>query len=257
MAAVMTAYHRLDGERCGHHRRLLTEILKDEWGFDGFTVSGFVLGVRSAQAVAAGLDVEMPFAWRFRNLARQALRAWSGAGRRRRLRVLRRQVWFADRTGQAGEPDRYTPGGAGRVAHRALAREVAERSLVLLRNETVRIGPAAGAPVLPLDGAEVASSRWPCSAPARPTVALTSEPGPGRRAPCPVVTVLDGLRAMSDRWVINVETTGRRRPGGRPAGGRRRRAVVVAGPRSGARASGRCRRRATARCSPCRPRRRR
>jgi beta-glucosidase len=200
VAAVMTAYHHLDGERCGHDRRLLTEVLKDEWDFDGFTVSGFVLGVRSAQAMAAGLDVEMPFAWRFRNLARLVRFRRLAAGRvdDAALRVMRRQVWFADRTGQAGEPDRYTPAALGGAAHRALAREVAERSLVLLRNETVRIGTAAGHPVLPLEGADVASMAVLGAHAGAPLAA-------GRAQRAPSVSILDGLRAMSDRWVINLD----------------------------------------------------
>jgi beta-glucosidase len=36
---MMSAYNRLDGEHCAENRRLLTEILRDEWGFDGFVVS--------------------------------------------------------------------------------------------------------------------------------------------------------------------------------------------------------------------------
>ena len=95
----------------------------------------------------------MPYRWRSRSLGRQA--RWGPVPAERvedaALRVLRRQVWFADRTGRAGEPERYTPAALAGDAHRALARDVAERSFVLLRNEKVRIGPAAGTPVLPLD----------------------------------------------------------------------------------------------------------
>jgi beta-glucosidase len=229
VAAVMTAYHRLDGERCGHHHHLLTEILKDEWGFDGVVVSGLVLGVRSAGAVAAGMDVEMPYRWRFSRLGRQA--RWGRVPGERvddaALRVLRRQVWFADRTGRAGEPDRYTPAAPAGDVHRGLAREVAERSLVLLRNEKVRIGPAAGAPVLPLDpeGVESMAVLGPLA-----DVALTGEPGPRPAGAPPVVTLLDGLRAAADRWVINVEHhRGGDLDGARLAAAAADVAVVVAG----------------------------
>jgi beta-glucosidase len=228
VAAVMTAYHRLDGERCSQDRRLLTEVLKDEWDFDGFTVSGFVLGVRSAQALAAGLDVELPFAWRFRNLARLVRFRRVAAGRvdDAALRVVRRQVWFADRTGEAGggEPDRYVPAALGGAAHRTLAREVAERSLVLLRNETVRIGPVAGHPVLPLDGAEVASVAVLGARAGAPLAA-------GRAERAPSASILDGLRAMSDRMVINLDVqSGSDLEGARLAAAAADVAVVVAGP---------------------------
>jgi len=206
-AAVMAAYHRLDGERCGHDHGLLTEILKEEWGFDGFVVSGLVLGVRSASAVAAGLDVELPYRWRFRNLGRHVRFGRVPAERvdDAALRVLRRQVWFADRTGRAGEPDRYVTSAVGGDAHRALARDVAERSFVLLRNERVRIGPAAGTPVLPLDpeGVESLAVFGPLAG-----AALTGEREPRPAGATPVVTILDGLRDAADRWVINVEHHG-------------------------------------------------
>jgi hypothetical protein len=70
-ACVMSAYNRLNGEHCGHNRRLLREILKDEWGFEGFVMSDFLLGIRDARsAILAGLDQEMPIRWRFRQLRR-------------------------------------------------------------------------------------------------------------------------------------------------------------------------------------------
>ncbi|MBW2282879.1 MAG: glycoside hydrolase family 3 protein, partial [Deltaproteobacteria bacterium] len=56
--AVMSAYNQVNGAHCGHHPELLTRILKQDWGFDGFVYSDFVLGCRGADACAAGLDVE-------------------------------------------------------------------------------------------------------------------------------------------------------------------------------------------------------
>ena len=242
-AAVMAAYHRLDGERCGHDHRLLTEMLKEEWGFDGFVVSGLVLGVRSASAMAAGVDVELPYRWRFKNLGRQVRFGRVPAERvdDAALRVLRRQVWFADRTGRAGEPDRYVAAAVGGDAHRALARDVAERSFVLLRNEKVRIGPAAGTPVLPLDpeGVESLAVFGPVAG-----AALTGEPRAraggsdtgghdprrpaGRRRP-----LGHQRRAQPGRGPRRrpAGRGGRRRGGrgGRRAAPRRRRAAVRAG----------------------------
>ena len=57
----MSAYNSLNGEWCGQNRRLLTTILKERWGFDGFVVSDWVFGIRDGvAAVNAGLDLEMP-----------------------------------------------------------------------------------------------------------------------------------------------------------------------------------------------------
>src|SRR6476646_4962603 len=63
VASVMSAYNSVNGEWCGQNTVLLTDILRDEWGFTGFVVSDFIWGLRDAAAsLAAGLDVEMPFA---------------------------------------------------------------------------------------------------------------------------------------------------------------------------------------------------
>src|SRR5258705_1815905 len=61
-ASVMSAYNAVNGEWCGQNGTLLTAILRDEWGFEGFVVSDFQLGLRDAvRSVEAGLDVEMPY----------------------------------------------------------------------------------------------------------------------------------------------------------------------------------------------------
>ena len=199
-AAVMSAYNRVNGVRCGHHRHLLTEVLKEEWGFDGFVMSDFVLGIRSAGALEAGLDLEMPFRWRFRRLDRLVRR---GRVREERvddaaLRLLRQQVRFAAR---GGEPGRYRPDAVAGEAHRALAREVAERSMVLLRNEEVRSGPAAGRPTLPLDPDDVQSlALFGRLA----QVPVTGDRGSSQvRAPS-VVTIAQGLAAAGERHVVDV-----------------------------------------------------
>lgn len=63
VASVMSAYNRVNGLYCSENERLLKDILKDEWGFDGFVVSDwFAFKIRPLRALEAGLDVEMPFA---------------------------------------------------------------------------------------------------------------------------------------------------------------------------------------------------
>lgn len=73
--SVMAAYNGWDGVPCTANRRLLTDILRREWGFDGFTVSdyGGVEGLNTAHgfaasgaeaaamALKAGLDVILPY----------------------------------------------------------------------------------------------------------------------------------------------------------------------------------------------------
>ncbi len=63
VASVMSAYNRVNGIYCSENEHLLKDILRDEWGFDGFVVSDwFAFKIRPLRALEAGLDVEMPFA---------------------------------------------------------------------------------------------------------------------------------------------------------------------------------------------------
>ena len=235
VAAVMTAYNRVNGDHCGHHRRLITGVLKDEWGFDGFVMSDFVLGVRSAaDAMNAGLDLEMPFRLRFRRLDR-LVRSGRVPGERvddAALRIVRQQLRFARRTSRPDAPERYAPARVAGAEHRALAREAAERSIVLLRNrvlgrlaEAEAMGAGAGPddddndrrPAVSATGDAPSAGEWrrvlPLDAESVETLAvfgrLAGQPVTGDRgsshvrAPS-VATVLDGLGAAGERHVIDV-----------------------------------------------------
>lgn len=57
---VMCAYNRLNGEYCAENDRLLNQILRDEWGFEGLVVSDWGAVNDRAKGVAAGNDLEMP-----------------------------------------------------------------------------------------------------------------------------------------------------------------------------------------------------
>ena len=57
---VMSGYNRLNGTFCSEHHWLLTELLRDEWGFDGVVVSDWFGTHSAAASLLAGLDVEMP-----------------------------------------------------------------------------------------------------------------------------------------------------------------------------------------------------
>jgi beta-glucosidase-like glycosyl hydrolase len=155
--SVMNAYQEIDGVPCAASRWLLTETLRERWGFDGIVVADY-FAVRmlhqlhhvtetpaesAAVALGAGLDVELPMGECYPQLADALDRGLVDAATldesvRRVLRlkfalgVFERP--FADL--DAIELDR--------PAERALAREVAERSIVLLANDGV-LPLAAGA----------------------------------------------------------------------------------------------------------------
>ena len=59
-ATIMASYNRLNGYYACENRHLLTEILREEWGFDGVVISDWGACADLAKAVKAGMDLEMP-----------------------------------------------------------------------------------------------------------------------------------------------------------------------------------------------------
>jgi beta-glucosidase len=174
-AAVMSAYNKVNGVYCGHHAHLLRDILKREWSFTGLVMSDFVFGIRDAKAAAnGGLDIEMPFRWhyaaRLQRLVEQGEVPESVIDEAV-LRILRCKIRFA----QVGEAGRYGPQAVVSDEHRTLAREVAQKSIVLLKNDAVN-----GRPVLPRNIGDHGSSMV---------------------RPPHVVTPLQGIRAAVGRTV--------------------------------------------------------
>jgi beta-glucosidase len=134
VASVMSAYNSVNGSFCGDNAELLTNILRDEWGFDGFVTSDFIFGLRDAVAsVRAGLDVEMPF-------RQQRAMALADAVADGRLsvsdvdaaveRIVATLLRFHPITSRPADRARSLS-----AEHRALAREAARRSIVLLHND--------------------------------------------------------------------------------------------------------------------------
>lgn len=63
---IMGAYNRYEEFHCCESKKLLTDILRKEWGFDGFVMSDFVWGVYDAEhSLRAGLDLEMMFTLKY------------------------------------------------------------------------------------------------------------------------------------------------------------------------------------------------
>jgi len=57
---IMAAYNKVRGEYCTQNKYLLTDILRNEWGFDGFVMSDWDATHSTVPAAKAGLDLEMP-----------------------------------------------------------------------------------------------------------------------------------------------------------------------------------------------------
>jgi beta-glucosidase len=134
-ASVMSAYNKVNGLHCDQQSHLLTDILKGEWGFAGFVESDWIFGTHGdAASVSAGLDIEMPWGSHFAGLDQAVARGDLSEHDLDRAvrRILRAQLCYGldEQVIVRDDPSqRETP------AHLALAREVARRGVVLLRNQ--------------------------------------------------------------------------------------------------------------------------
>lgn len=135
VASVMSAYNSVNGEWCGQNKTLLTDILKEMWDFKGFVITDFIFGMRdSKKAVLAGQDIEMPFGMHHAQHLKELVENGEVPEARindAALRILRQEVRFA----QGRDSNHYTSDVIGSEEHRQLAREAAEKSIVLLKNE--------------------------------------------------------------------------------------------------------------------------
>ncbi len=149
MASMMNAYHELDGIPCGSSKELLTTILRDEWGFDGTVVSDYfaitqlyeyhhVTRSKSEAAFAAldaGLDIELPFTDSYGEPLRKAVQA--GEISEALVNVsLERALAQKFALGLFDNP--YVGNTAvvfDTPEERQFAREIAQKSIVLLKND--------------------------------------------------------------------------------------------------------------------------
>ena len=134
-ATVMSAYNKVRGEYCGHNSYLLRDILKDEWGFDGFVHSDWMNGLRdTVKGISGGLDVEMPRAKYYGRKLEKAVRLGKvplNLVDDSVRRILRTTLKFTTKE----DPQKYDSDVIGSDDHVLLACEVAEKSMVLLKNQ--------------------------------------------------------------------------------------------------------------------------
>lgn len=192
VGSVMTAYNSVNGSFCSENEHLLKEILKGEWGFDGFVMSDWIWGAHSTvQAVGAGLDLEMPTGAHYGAKLLRAVQ--TGELKEEAIdeavrRILRKQLAF-ELDKRSYEPD---PGMVDLDAHNALAREAATKSIVLLKNE---------ASALPLDREQVTSIAVVGSF---AQVSRTGDEGSSSVEPPYTVTPLEGFQNRSEDVNIRV-----------------------------------------------------
>ncbi len=157
VACVMAAYNLVNGKKATQSKHLLTEILRDDFGFLGFVLSDWwamppgtggsstdALQANAAEAINAGMDLELPWAYNY-----QHVEAITGAGKpvseatvtESARRILEQKYRFkVARTGQAIglRPPTTTLSALGSIegnaAHVMLAQEAALEAITLLKN---------------------------------------------------------------------------------------------------------------------------
>ncbi|WP_410512248.1 glycoside hydrolase family 3 C-terminal domain-containing protein [Paenibacillus sp. BR2-3] len=129
--SVMCSYNRVNGEYASESEYLLTRILRDEWGFEGFVVSDWGAVNERVKALQAGLELEMPSSGGIGD-AKIVAAVNSGELSEETLNLaVERLLTFIFKTVE----NRKENASFNMEDHHRLAREVARESMVLLRNE--------------------------------------------------------------------------------------------------------------------------
>ncbi|MGM0873438.1 MAG: glycoside hydrolase family 3 C-terminal domain-containing protein [Bacillota bacterium] len=128
---VMSAYNKVNGEYASENKTLLTDILKDEWGFEGFVVSDWGAVNERADGLEAGLELEMPSS--------------NGMGDQKIVNAVKNGKLSEETLNKAVErllniifkavDNKIKNATYDQAAHHQLAREVGRESMVLLKND--------------------------------------------------------------------------------------------------------------------------
>ncbi len=145
---IMSAYNKLNGEHCAENHWLLTEVLREDWGFDGYVVSDWGGVHDTVGAARAGLTLAMPgpetvFGPALAAAVRRGdVDEEQVDGRVAELRLLAERTRAAERSADKAQETVEDP------AERALCREAAVAGLVLARNEEAALPLAPEARVV-------------------------------------------------------------------------------------------------------------
>ncbi|MCD6325760.1 glycoside hydrolase family 3 C-terminal domain-containing protein [Candidatus Bathyarchaeota archaeon] len=152
---VMCAYNKVNGEYCSENAYLLSNILREEWGFEGFVVSDWGAVNDRVKGLLAGLDLQMPYD--------------GGLGDRKIIEAVKKGELPEEVLDKAVErilrvvfkaiENRKENATYDKKAHHKLAREVARECFVLLKNED-EILPLKKKGIIALIGAFAKTPRY-------------------------------------------------------------------------------------------------
>ena len=130
--SIMGAYNRVNGTYACENKTLLTDILHDKWGFDGFSLSDFFYGIYDAKrSLKAGMDMEMPYLFRYATLSHLLKKGEITEEdiNKSAVRILRALISTLPKYKKQDKSVILSK------EHTSLAREAATKGIVLLKNE--------------------------------------------------------------------------------------------------------------------------
>lgn len=137
-ASIMSAYNKVRGEYMANNRYLLNDILREEWGFEGFVSSDWFQGTYDGVgSVKAGLDVEMPYQQVYKyDILEEGIE--NGEISEEDInkivtRTLKTRLKYAFSDDQGA----YGHDMIEKESHVTLARVAAEKSMVLIKNDEI------------------------------------------------------------------------------------------------------------------------
>jgi beta-glucosidase len=135
--ALMSAYNLVNGQHCSENKHLLNEVLKKDWGFSGIVMSDWTSVYSAVDAANNGLDLEMPNPVWFKDSLIAAVKAGKVSEEvindkvRRLLRVRFKAGYFDNPLPVADEKIIHSD------SHKNLALEMAQKGIVLLKNDQI------------------------------------------------------------------------------------------------------------------------
>ena len=198
----MCAYNRYEGEPCCGSNRLLTQILRNEWGYDKIVVTDcgaiydfFNPGAHathpssadaSADAVVSGTDLECGSAFRDLKKAYESGLVTEAAIDASVRRLLEARFSLGEMDDDPASPwAALSPSIVDCDSHRAIALDMARKSMTLLKNNGILPLPKSGEKIIVMGpNAQDSVMQW----------------GNYNGTPSHTVTILDGIRcALSER----------------------------------------------------------
>ncbi|KAG7660389.1 BGL7 [[Candida] subhashii] len=135
--ALMTGYNKVNGEHCSQNKRLLEDIVRKEWGWNGTVMSDWWGTYTTKNAIENGLDIEMPGPTLFRRVDTVShmvkTKELNIQDLDARVRNVLKLVEYAKKNGIPEKGEENTTNNTPETS--AFLRKLAQDTIVLLKNE--------------------------------------------------------------------------------------------------------------------------